>query len=103
MWKRLREYLRGFLHGRMLRLRRKLQGRLLRFVRRKLLRLLRRLFRKLLKLVFWRLQNVLHSDLRRCWVRRLMPRSLLFRLHDLVPNVLRLLRNELHKRIEVRR
>ena len=91
VWERLREYLRGFLHGRML------------WLRRKLLRLLRRLFWRLLQHLFRQLQNDLLSDLRRCWVRRLVPRPLLFRLHDLVPNVLRLLWNELHKRIEVRR
>jgi len=40
---------------------------------------------------------------RRQWLRGLVPWSLLGRLHDLVPDVLRLLRDKLHSRIEVRR
>ena len=90
--KRLCEHLRRFLLWRLLRLRRQLHRRLFRFL---LWRLFQRLFR-------W-LQIVLHSDLRQHWLRRLVPRPLLCRLHDFVPDVLRLLRHKLHSRIEVRR
>ena len=65
--------------------------------------MLRFLLWRLFQQLFWRLQIVLHSDLRQHWLRRLVPWSLLCRLHDLVPDVLRLLRDKLHSRIKVRR
>ena len=62
-----------------------------------------RLFGRLLWKLLWRVQIVLHCDLRQYWLRWFVPWALLGRLHNLVPDRLRLLRNELHKRIKVRR
>ena len=76
---------------------------LFRFLLRELLGLLRLLLWRLFQQLFRWLQIVLHSDLRQHWLRRLVPRPLLCRLHDFVPDVLRLLRHKLHSRIEVRR
>lgn len=65
--------------------------------------LLRFLLWRLFQQLFRWLQIVLHSDLRQHWLRRLVPWPLFCRLHDFVPDVLRLLRHKLHSRIEVRR
>ena len=100
---RLRKHLHRHLHGRVLRMRRQLLWRLLWLLRWQLFRLLRWLLWRLFQQLLRRLQIFLHSDLWQHRLRRLVPRSLLCRLYNLVPDVLRLLWNELYERIEVRR